>query len=349
MSTAITIERKKLQEALGIIRENVPETELGEISRYTIFQEGRVHGFNDTTGITIPLGEAIPNCAVEASLLYECIRKMPDKQIKIGITDDGNFRVMGKASKADFPIRNDIIYPEELIQLESKDFTKLPETFERAMILTHFACDADDSSYSRVAMLESKAYGLSDYRVNRFDMGETAAESFQRVVFVTPEALSFINKYSPKKYLISGSWLHLYSNDMKIYSCITRSDSNFPFDLAEDLLSDIDDAEQFMFPATIKDILDRCNPFSGKDAKVKYVTVRIDGAKMRITAVREDGSSYREDSKVEELKNPVMFAISLKALQDIVQHADFFKVNDTKLVAFGTDFVSMIPLRKDDE
>lgn len=349
MANAIVIERKKLQEALGIIRENVPESDLGEISKYIIFQEGRVHGFNDTTGITIPLGESIPNCAVEAGLLYECIRKMPDKQIKIGITDEGNFRIMGKASKADFPIRNDIIYPEELIQLDSKTFTKLPETFERAMILTHFACDSDDSSCSRVVMFESKAYGFSDYRVNRFDMGESAAESFSKVVFVTPDALSFINKYSPKKYLISGSWLHLYSSDMKIYSCITRSDSNFPFELADDLLSDIEDAESFMFPATIKDILDRCNPFSGRDAKVKYVTIRIDGGKMRITAVREDGSSYREDSKVEALKNPIMFAISLKALQDIVQHADFFKVNDTKLVAFGTGFVSMIPLRTEDE
>lgn len=352
MATDVTVtrmDRRKFQEALTIIHDNVEVSDISEMSNCFIFQNNRVHGFNDVVGVTVPLGDEIPNCAVDSELLFEFIRKLPssDKEIRIGLFN-GALRIRGtSAILADFPIRTDLVYPEELIQLDTRQFIKLPETFENAMTLTAFACDPERVGYERVVLHKNKAYGAGSGWVNSFDMGEDAAESFPNVTFVSPSALSFITKYSPKKYMVANSWLHLYTNDMKIYSSRTRSDSDFNFDWAEDLLADVGTPE-FTFPANIKDILERANPFSGKTAKIKNIIILIKEGKLQISAIREDGSAFKEIVRTEALDDAIRFNINLKLIQSIVPYADYYKLDTDKLLAFGTNFRSMMPLRTEE-
>lgn len=343
---AITIERKVLVDGLQIIKDNIVPTELSDASNYVILQNGRLHGYSDSVGITVPLNvDGVPNCAVEMQLLYDFLRKMNDKEILIGL-HEGNLKLKGKNAVAEIAIRTDITYPETLIVLDENKFTRLPETFSAALTFTGFACDPEQSAYSRVAIFNGTAYGLSERRAASFFMGDGAKELFPSVTFVSPECLGFVNKLNPKKYLISDGWFHLIDSTFKIYSTRTRADNRFPFELAEELLADSGE-EVFRLPPDFANVLERANPFSGKTAKVRRVSLDIRDNRLDLVATREDGSCYKERCVGVKTQAPLNFTVNLRLLSDVIKLAEKYQISSNKLVATAPFFRAMCPLESE--
>lgn len=345
MAAPVTIERKTLLDALTAVKDNVIPTDMSEVSAYVIMQNGRMHGYSDSVGVTIPLHTEVPNCAIELQLFYDFIRKMNDKELIIGL-HEGNLKVKAKNAMAEFAVRSDLSYPEELIVLDEAAFTRLPETFASALAFTGFACDLERTAYSRVAIYNGTAYGLSEQRAASFFMGDEAKELFPEVTFISPDCLGFVNKMNPKKYFISGGWIHLIDAQFRIYSTRTRADNRFPFDLAEDLLAG-NDAEVFRLPPDFANVLDRANPFSGKTAKVRKVLIDMREGRLDLTATREDGSCYKERCMGVTVTQPLQFSVNLRLLSDVIKLAEKYQIVDNKLVAEAPSFRAMCPLESE--
>lgn len=334
-----TIDRKAFYEALQCLKDNVVPTDLAEASNYAVFYNNRICCSNDSVGVSVPLTVDVTNCAVELQLLYDFIRKMSDKEVIVGM-HNGNLKIKGKNSVAEFAVRNDIVYDPALINLNVNDFKKLPETFATALNFTGFSTDDSRDAYSRCVIYNGYMYAASSIRAARFYMGDEAKELFDGMVFVSPECMGFVNKMCPKRYSISDGYIHLYDNDLRIYSTRTRSDNNFPVTGIDDVLT-LPESPEFRFPPDFEQVLDRCNPFSGKTAKVKKVTIDIENGVLTILANREDGSTFRERVNGVECAGHVRFTVLLKLLSDMIKFAEVCRVESTRIVGTAPMYTCM--------
>lgn len=346
MSKVTTLTKKQMFDALQVLKDNVMPSDLAEASSYVIFQHGRVCAMDNAVAVSVPLFCDIDGCAVELQLLYDFIRKMPDKEFMIGL-NNGNIKIKGKNSIAEFATRDDLDFDANFIQTDTSLFRPLPETFAEALNFTGFATDQEHAGFNRCAIYDGCMYALSAYRGAKYDMGDDAKTMFDGIVFITPECSNFVNKMHPSKYYISDGYIHLYDNDMRIYSFRTRSDSDFPVDMANEVIK-VPDVPKFALPSNFADVLDRCNPFSGKTAKVKKVSISIENGELSIVAVREDNSRLKEKIAGVHCDAPVRFTVNLKLLSDMVKYCEFYYTDGERLVGTAVNYQSMAMLSSEE-
>lgn len=349
----IKTDKKTLLDALTSLKVNIPPTDMSDVSKYTIFQSGRIHAFNDLSGMTIPFNPEMDDCAVDSMLLYEFVKGIPDKELLMGLAG-GVLRVQG-ANKvgndiimAEFPLRADVFYPAELIECDPAEYKMLPETFPTALMYTAFACDEDSAISSRVVIKNGFAYSKGRLAVCEFYLGDDAVDMIDEPMFVSPSAIGFVNRDTPRKYLIKHSWLHLMNEVGVIMSLRTRVEDNFPFDKIKEMLTD-PGSTPFRFPASLKDILTRCAPFSGHSAKIRKVNIKIKEGVMALTARRNDGSRFLEKAKAIDTENPIDFSVNLAALTSIIDLADKYATDGFRLIGYGTNFRVMTVLEGRDD
>lgn len=340
-----TVSKKALFDALQCLRDNVLPSDLAECSTFAIFSNGRVCAMNDSVAVSVPIDCGIDGVSVELQLLYDCVRKMPDKELLMGLAN-GDVLIKGKNSAAKFAVRDDIVFDESFVNLSVQDFTRLPETFAEALNFTGFATDPQEAAYNRCVIYNGYMYAMSSYRCAKYDMGDEARELFPEMTFVTPECMGFVNKMRPQKYLVSDGYLHLYDNDMRIYSARTRTDTNFDTELADSFVA-IPDSPSFRLPPNFSEVIERCNPFSGKTAKVKKVNIDIRGGELNIVATREDNSRYKETVRGVQCTTPLNFTVNLKLLSDMVKLCEEYRLDDERLVGTAAMYQCMCPLTED--
>ena len=346
MSKVTTLTKRQMFEALQVLKDNVQPSDLAEASSYVIFQNGRVCAMNDSVAVSVPLFCDIEGCAVELQLLYDFVRKMPDKEFMIGL-NNGNLKIKGKNSIAEFATRDDLLFDENFMITDTSKFKMLPETFAEALNFTGFATDPEEANYNRCVIYDGCMYALSSYRGAKYDMGAEAKEMFDGMVFITPECSNFVNKMHPTKYLIHDGYVHLYDNDMRIYSARTRSDSDFPTEMAEELIK-VPEAPKFALPSAFADVLERCNPFSGKTNNVKKVSVSIENGELSVVAIREDNSRLKVKLAGVQCSAPVRFTINLKLLSDMVKYCEFYYTDGERIVGTAMNYQSMAMLSSED-
>jgi hypothetical protein len=301
---------------------------------------------NDSVAVSVPLDCGIDGVSVELQLLYDFVRKMPDKELVIGLAN-GDLLIKGKNAAAKFAVRDDILFDESFVNLHVQDFIRLPETFAEALTFTGFATDSQEDGYKRCVVYNGCMYAMSSYRCAKYDMGEDAKTLFPEMTFVTPECMGFVNRMRPQKYLVSDGYLHLYDNEMRIYSARTRTDTNFDTELADSFVA-VPDSAPFRLPANFAEVLERCNPFSGKTAKVKKVNIDIRNGELNIVAVREDNSRYKETVKGIQCDAPLNFSVNLTLLNDMVKLCEEYRLDgNERLVGTAAMYQCMCPLSED--
>lgn len=345
---ALRIEKKKVLDCLTALKLNVPVSDMSDTSKYTIFQQGRVHAFNDFTGMTLPFHADMEDCAVDAALLYEFVRGVPDKELLMGL-QNGALRVVGANKVADgvisatFPLREDVYYPKELVAVDIEKYGVLPETFALSLTHTAFACDDESVSSSRVVFHGGFAYSRGKHAICEFYLGDEAAAMITDEISVSPAAVGFINRNNPRKYAAECGWLHLMNEDGWIYSSRMMADINFPFAAVRDMLEE-PTSEVFRFPANIKDILLRCSPFSGFSAKIRKVDVGMRDGTMTLQATRSDGSAFLEKARVIDADAFIDISINLAAFTSVIELVDRYKTDGCRLLGYGPSFRVMVTL-----
>ena len=342
---ALTIDKRKVLDVLTALKMNVPVSDMSDTSKYTIFQEGSIHAFNDFTGMTIPFDPQMEDCAVESQLLYDFVRGVPDKELIMGLKD-GALRIQGANRvgdgiiMAEFPLRDDVYYPRELVETDPNDYQVLPETFALSMVHTSFACDDKSATTSRVAYIGGRAYSHGEVAVCEYTLGEDVEIDD---ISLLPDAVGFINRNDPRKFYRNQGWLHLMNEDGWIYSARMMADLNFPLAAVQDMLEH-SDSPIFRFPAGIKDILQRCQPFSGFSAKIRKVDIRMENGIMTLTAKRNDGSRFLERAKIVDADIFLDISINLATLMEVIELADKYKSDGYRLLGYGTNFRTAISL-----
>ena len=344
---AETIDKKELQAAIALVVDCIEPSDASAPSTYTIFQRGRVHGFNDISGVSVPLSVVLPDCAVETKLLYDFVKKMPDEQLIVGLSN-GNLKIVGasKNISAEFAIRQDLIYPEEWIVTDPSSLVMLPEAFQAALVSVAPACSEDKPQYRNAIFKDGKAYGVSPDYIALFDLNDP--ELFKDMLFISPKATRFVNKYLPKRYSSNDGLIHLVSESMQVYTTRTRSDIAESINLGFlDAYFSSPELSTFHFPTSMDKVLDRCNPFSGKSAKAKRLSFSLHDGMMEVAAVREDGSKIKERCLGIECTNPVTFTTGFKLLSTALPLTTDCSVCDGMLLLRGTQFTGIIPLTEE--
>lgn len=349
MSTPTTkgmlMTKKVLLDALHILKENIQPSQTCEGSKYVIFHDGRVCGIDDTIAISIPIFADLSGFAVELQLLYDFVRKISDKEFLIG-TQGGSLKIKGKSTVAAFATRDDMTYSDSLINFDTTKFIKLPEAFGEALSFTGFATDQQEFGYSSCVIHNGFMYALSTCRCARYDMGEEAKQLFTGMTYVTPACTEFVNKMRPSHYMVQDGMIHLYDKDMRIYSARTRTDTNFPVTIADDLLRPADTCT-FRFPSGFAEVLDRCNPFSGTDKETKKVMVRIADGILTLQAVRDDGSRCKDTILGVASDEPIEFTVNINLLSDMLRVCETYQVEAERLIGTADGYVCMAPLSDD--
>ena len=359
-----TVNRSKLLEALGIIKDVIkPDTtDNTDPSKYVVIQNGRIHCISNQFMLIIPseLNFDMRCLDVEFYLFYDYLRKLKEKEIMVGVTPNGTLGVKaGEKSRVEFAIRDDIDFDEEYLETNEDNWIELPESFVTAMQYTAWASDKSDNQFSHVAVAEGKMYGYNGRdRFACFDMKEQGLNAFTKeVTFIHSESLNFVQKYMAvdpmkgrPKYCIKNGWLHMRTCDGIIFSSRTRSDNNFDVNYIDSVL-DSGNSVPFRINKGVEEALDRANPFSGKDMKVKRITVHIcnqirtknetieapdDISYMVLTAVREDGSRIYERCEIPKVNQIVHFTVNFKLLESLIKYGEFFRTFDGKLTAIGS-------------
>lgn len=360
---AVKIERRKLLDGLTIIKDTIkPDSKnITDSSNFLIIQDGRLHCKANQFMISVPMGLDIDRrlVNVEFQLVYDYLRKLRHKEVIIGITNNNTLGIKaGDNSRVEFPINTEFRFDEEDYVADPGLWKPLPETFVNALTFTSWASDTSNAISSHVVIADGKMYGHSDIgRMTCFDMKQDGQEAFPTMVFVHADCLNFANKYmgfdpvrGTPSYAVQGSWLHLRTLDGVIMSSRTRCDDNFDVEFAESMLEP-GDSDAFRFPKEFEEILDRANPFSGKDAKVKKVTIYIsnelrtaqgiqtapaDISFMELRAVREDGSNIYERCDIRKVARKVRFSINISMLEHMVKYGETFRVGSRTFTAIGS-------------
>lgn len=363
MPQAVKIDRRKLLDGLTVIKDTIkPDTKnVTDSSNFLIIQDGRLHCKANQFMVTVPMGIDIDKrlVNVEFQILYDYVRKLRQKEIIIGVSNNGTLGIKaGDNSRVEFPISDDFYFDEEDCVTDPALWQPLPETFVNALTFTTWASDVSNAVSSHVVVVDGKMYGHSEMgRMACFDMKQDGQDAFPGMVFIHADCLSFANKYmgfdpvrGKPSYAVQGSWLHLKTLDGIIMSSRTRCDENFDVEFAEAMLEPGDSAS-FRFGKEFEDILDRANPFSGRDNKVKKVTIRIsnqiktvqgvtdapsDTSFMELTAVREDGSRIYEKCDLRRVKHKVQFSVHISMLEQMIKYGETFKVSNRTLTAIGS-------------
>lgn len=360
-----TVNRAEILKALGIIKEIIkPDTtENTDPSKYVIIQHGRIHCISNQFMLVIPSGLNFDaRCIdVEFALLYDYLRKLKEKEIMVGVTPNGTLGVKaGDKSRVEFAIRDDIDFDEEYLETDEDNWHELPESFVTAMQYTAWASDKSDNQYSHVAVNDGKMYGYNGRdRFACFDMKQQGKDAFaiKETVFIHSESLTFVQKYmaidpmkGKPKYCIKNGWLHMRTADGVIFSSRTRSDNAFDATYMEGVL-DPGTTPVFRINKSVEEAMDRANPFSGNNNKVKRVTVHIcntiktktetieappDISYFVLTAVREDGSRIYERCDIPKVNEVIRFTVNFKLLESLIKYGEYFRIYDGKLTVIGS-------------
>ena len=362
MANVVTVDRKQFVDNLMIIANTIKpdSTNLNDSSNYLIIQDGALCCVANQFAVRIPMGLDLDSLInVEFRLLFDYVRKLKTKEIKLGITTNGTLGLLADKSRVEFAVTDAFSYDTESLISDDDDRIQLPESFINALQFTAWACNVADMSTAYVIVNDGKMYGMNmKDRVSCYDMQDAGITAFPENTAIHADVLPFVTKYmsfeatkSCPTYTIKNSWLHLKTNSGVILSSRTRADVGFDAEFVEDLLGDGDN-NLFRFNKEFTEILDRANPFSGKDSKVKKVTVRIsnsmqtkrgmvtapaDSSFLALTACREDGSRIYEECTIRRVNNPVQFTVGFNLLMELVKYGEWFQLAQGRLLCTGVN------------
>lgn len=349
---ACTVERKILMDAITAVRDVIHPnpTDMSDSSNYIIFQNGRIHAISNQFMITIPVGIDLGDkpVSVEHQLFGDYIRKIRAKEVLLGITNSGSLGLkVGDNAKVEFATNDEWQFDESNLVTDETAWTELPETFATAMQFTAWASNPSDANFSHVAVVNGIMYGHSSDRACAFDMQEQGIENFgsSGVTFIHSDCLNFVQKYcafdpmrGKPKYCIHNGWLHIRTIDGMIMSSRTRADDAFDVEFMEELLKQ-GGSQPFRFNKDVIEILDRANPFTGRNDRLRKVSVYIrnkcnnvdapaDSSFIAVTATREDGSRIYEQCLIRRVEEPITFSINYKLLVDMVKYGEIFRIGE---------------------
>jgi DNA polymerase III sliding clamp (beta) subunit (PCNA family) len=334
----MNINKSDLVSALEKVRPGLSAKEAILQSTSFAFLNGCVVTYNDEISLSHPVEGLEITGAVQATELYQLLKKLKQEEIDISVTDNEIQLVSGK-TKAGLTLQTEIKLPLSEVERKSK-WKILPEGFKDALRFAVSSCSKDMSKPVLTCVHVSKdgfIEGCDNYRVARW----TLEGEFPTGTFLIPQSSVLeLLKLEPIKVALDGGWVHFITDDKTTMSCRVIDDS-FP-DTSK--LLNVKGVE-LSLPEGITEVLDRAGVFAKRDATMdENVTIALEKGKVRVESKSETGW-FKEEVPNEYTGDDLKFDITPSLLKDILKETNSFQACGRTLKFESGDWVYVVSLR----
>jgi DNA polymerase III sliding clamp (beta) subunit (PCNA family) len=332
------IQKTNLIQALEKVRPGLSAKEAILQSTSFAFLGGNVVTYNDEISLSHPVEGLEITGAVQATELYQLLKKLKQEEIDISVTDNEIQLVSGK-TKAGLTLQTEIKLPLSEVERKSK-WKILPEGFKDALRFAVSSCSKDMSKPVLTCVHVSKdgfIEGCDNYRVARW----TLEGEFPTGTFLIPQSSVLeLLKLEPIKVALDGGWVHFITDDKTTMSCRVIDDS-FP-DTSK--LLNVKGVE-LSLPEGITEVLDRAGVFAKRDTTMdEDVTIALEKGKVRVESKSETGW-FKEEVPNEYTGDDLKFDITPSLLKDILKETNSFQHCGRTLKFESGDWVYVVSLR----
>jgi DNA polymerase III sliding clamp (beta) subunit (PCNA family) len=220
------MDRKKLLNALEIVKPSLASKEVIQQTTCFAFINGCVLGYNDEISIKHPVEGLDIEGAIKAEELYKFLSKLKNDEIEISMSDNDSEMILKSGrTKAGFTLQKEIVIPIDQIE-EKGDWKKLPSNFTEALEFTIPSC-AKDMSRPVLTCINIQSNGniesSDNYRITRYKTNKLAVKTF----LLPATTAMIISKYAVTEIAESKNWVHFKNEEGTEFSCRVFED-NFP-------------------------------------------------------------------------------------------------------------------------
>lgn len=306
------MKKQDLISALEVVKPGLAVKELIEQSTSFAFVNGRVVTYNDEISISHPVEGLEITGAIQASALYEILRKLKQEEIQVTVTDTEVLLTAGKV-KVGLILQTEIKLPITEIG-EIKKWKALPKGFKRALQMAMFSCSTNSTEpvLTCVHVNQTIVEGTDGFRLYQATLDEACPV---KEFLIPSTSAGTLLKFEPNKISMTAGWVHFMSDKTgAILSCRTFADK---YPNVEHIVNA--KGKKITFPRSISAILDRASVFGKHSASVtdEEVHVILENNRIKISA-KSDSGWFSETANVEYEGDKLEFNIMPSLLKGIL-------------------------------
>jgi DNA polymerase III sliding clamp (beta) subunit (PCNA family) len=304
------------------------------------FQDGMAFTYNDDISVRTPLPIKKVKGAVSAKELQALISKLKGDECDVEFTDNELLIKNGKI-KAGIRLEAEIHMPIEEIKIPKPDkFMLLPEKFDKILRSVVFSTSKDMSREILTVINCDQAIveSTDSERATQCDLDK---DYFSTPILIPAEAAKPLISYGKIiAYAVNGGWLHFDLDGTSVFSCRTMA-GKFP-ELDELFVVN---GQELVFPAEIKDMMDRAGIFIEADFDQEKL-VEISISDKGVLKVRAEGDSgwLEESMRVKHSGSAIQFNINPQYLIQILSTVDKGIVSDNRILFESDSFRHVVAL-----
>lgn len=333
------VNKKSLQDALGIVKPGLAGKEVIEQSTSFAFIAGRVVTYNDEISLSHPVPGLELEGAIESDKLYQLLTKIKQEEIDLEVTDTEIIITAGKA-RAGLVLQTEIRLPLDDELGKKGKWKVMPADFVRFVAMSISSCSTVSSKplLNAVHVTKEGIIESSDgYRITHCTLSE---ELSVKTFLIPSKSARLMCQLNPVKIAEGNGWVHFKTEADTILSCRILESDAFP-DTAPHLIVK---GSKIIFPKTITAIMERAGVFSkDTESNIDIIKVHIENKKLTIKATNSL-SWFEEEVNTRYEGASVSFQIDPILLKGILNETQEGELTKNKLMFRGEGWEYMTTL-----
>lgn len=339
----VKVNRGEFLQRLELVRPGVATRELIEQSSCLVFQNGRVHTYNDE--VACDHSSLLPESftgVVPSEPLLNLLRKMGEDEIEISSTKKELVVAGSKKAgrEAGIPLMKEVLL--QVLTKKPKVWNKLEEAFADAIEIVHQCTANDEMKFMLTCVhIHPKWVEATDnIQMARYRLA-TGVES---PVLVRSDAIQQMRGRGLVEIGTSKSWLHFRNPTGFHFACrkyVEEYINMSPYLKVE--------GQKVEFPKGLVEATERAEIFSAENAKENQVAIFLSPNRLEIRGLGVIGW-YKERKKIRYTGEPMSFLVSPKLLMELVKRHNECVISNGVLKVDGGRFkyVTMLGNSSDD-
>ena len=312
--TATQINREEFLRALESVEPGLSKKPITEQSDCLVFQNGRVHAFNDEVYCRAPSPLEGFEGAVPAPKLLDILRKVEQEELEVSNSNGQLIFTGQRGERFKVRIEAEILLPVESIEKPKKaDWKPLHPEFGEALTVTGNCASRDQSRFEAtcVHICPQWIEAFDDMRMCRWQL-ETG---LKEPVLVRQSSLRQVPSLGMTHWCVTAGWLHFKNATSGLLLSCRRYHEEFP-DL-EPVLKLIQ-GEPAQLPKGLGDAIERAAVFSSENPDANLVKVRLTPGKARVSGCGLSGE-YSKPLSAKYAGEVAEFLVPPALLQDVIK------------------------------
>lgn len=333
------VNKKSLQDALGIVKPGLAGKEVIEQSTSFAFIAGHVVTYNDEISLSHPVEGLNFEGAIESDKLYQFLTKIKQEEIDLEVNDNEIIVTAGKA-KAGLSLQSEIKLPLDDELGKKGKWKTLPESFVKFVDMAIPSCSTMSTKplLGAVHITSEGIIEASDgYRITHCTLPE--GQNIPVKTFLLPsKSARLMTGLNPVQIAEGRGWVHFKTEAGTILSCRILESDEFPNTAAHLKIK----GTKIIFPKTIPSIMERAGVFS-KDEAGDIIQVHLEDKKLTIKA-RNNIAWFEEQVNTRYEGDTIDFQINPNLLKGILSETQEGELSKNKLLFQGEGWIYLTTL-----